>query len=313
MRNLKLLWTFTAVLLAATVFLSVKLVLITRESPARAVQAVLNTTQDKTAAKIGQQEIAESTLRERLYQKYGKELLNQMLDRQAISMEAESLGIKVADPEIDGELKRMQQGYESEELFYLSMQEQLGMSRGELREDVGYKLLAEAIATRDIHISDNEINSYVASHPDEFRTSIQYKILQIINDTQAQAAKTAEMARAGADFMKLAKERSLDTGTAAEGGDLGWIEEKDPFVPGPIRKAASTMKVGEVSKPIALGDGFAVIKLADRKEQSPGSPEQIRSSVRKQLALQKAPPIKNIIQGLREKLHAAILDPKLQS
>ena len=73
-----------------------------------------------------------------------------MLDRDAIQMEADELGFKLTRADIDDELKRMQQGYESEELFYKSMKEQVGMSELELRQDVNYKLLLERIATKDI-------------------------------------------------------------------------------------------------------------------------------------------------------------------
>ena len=80
-----------------------------------------------------------------------------MLDRYAIQMEADELGFKLTRADIDDELKRMQQGYESEELFYKSMKEQVGMSEPELRQDVNYKLLLERIATKDIHVTDEEI------------------------------------------------------------------------------------------------------------------------------------------------------------
>ena len=45
---------------------------------------------------------------------YGAELLGQMLDREVIRLEGNETGTSIGSAEINRELKRMQQGYESE-------------------------------------------------------------------------------------------------------------------------------------------------------------------------------------------------------
>ena len=49
---------------------------------------------------------------------YGAELLGQMLDREVIRLEGNETGTSIGSAEINRELKRMQQGYESEQQFY---------------------------------------------------------------------------------------------------------------------------------------------------------------------------------------------------
>jgi peptidyl-prolyl cis-trans isomerase D len=65
--------------------------------------------------------------------------------------------------------------------------------------------------------------------------------------------------RAGADFAALARKESQDSGSAAQGGDLGWAE-RSAYV-GPFADAVFTMKQGELRGPVETEFGFHVIRL----------------------------------------------------
>jgi foldase protein PrsA len=267
---------------------------------------------DTVIAQIGGIQILQSELAYNLYTTHGSELLNQMLDREAIQMEAEAIGLKLTRADIDQELKRMQQGYESEELFYKSMKEQVGMDKDELRQDVNFKLLLEGIATKNIQVSDEEIAAYMNEHKDEFKNTILLHIEQIQVDNLNDASRVLDLLKKGNDFKKVARENSTDSATASDGGDLGWVEEDDPFIPSPILKAAKTLGTGEISAPVEIEGHYYIIRLLDVKENSKGTLEEIKTTLRKQLALQKALPLKKITQDLREKRGAIILDPVLK-
>jgi foldase protein PrsA len=310
MRNVKLLWGTVIVLIVAVVVLG-RLAMHSADVRSQPKPEQSPDTRSRIVAKIGNKNITAGTLLDSLYSTYGGELLGRMLDREAIRMEAAEIKLKVDETEIDKELKRMQQGYESEEAFYQSMKEQLGMTREELYADTYDKLLLEGIATHGIDIGEQQVDDYMREHPDEFKNTIQLHLQQIISDTQEQADKTYQLATGGADFSQLARERSLDTNTANDGGDLGWVDEHDPFLPDAVMKAARGLKPGEISRPIRLDNGYAVIKLSERKEQTKGALQELRESVRKQLALQQAPPLKDITQRLRQKHNASIVDPAL--
>lgn len=312
MRNVKLLWGIIVVLFAALVLVSGAALFQGRTDRSTPPGHTSPADDDTVVATIGDRSIKLSELNANMYHRYGAELLNQMLDRQAIQYEADELGMRVERAEIEQELKRMQQGYESEEQFYRAMKEQVGLSKSELSEDVYYKLLLERIATRGITVSDQELDAYIKAHPEEFRSRVQLHLRQIVNQTQEQANRTIELLRGGKDFAQLARDRSIDTATAGEGGDLGWVDEDDPFVPAPVMKAALKLKAGEYSDPVATDEGFVVVKLQERKEQSKGDAGQLRDALRKQLALQKARPLKEVTQELRNKRHAVIVDAQLR-
>jgi len=86
---------------------------------------------------------------------------------------------------------------------------------------------------------------------------------QVDVDTARQAAEDlARRAREGEDFAELARENSQDVGSAAEGGDLGWIE------PGYMVKAFEDAVYelsleNPVSDPVQTGFGWHVIYLRD--------------------------------------------------
>ncbi|WP_438448979.1 foldase protein PrsA [Gorillibacterium sp. sgz5001074] len=312
MRNIKLLWGLTVILSAAVLVLGLLVIRLSGREQGLPDAAAPDPEAERVVAKIGGREFTLGVLEEQLMDKHGAELINQLLDREAVRLESERIAVKVTREEVDRELKRMQQGYDSEEQFYESMKTQVGMSKEEIREDVYYKLLLDAVATSSIKVSGAEVDAYIKEHPEEFHMASLLRIGVIVNKTADQAKRTLELFRSGKDFAQLAKERSLDTASAAEGGDLGWVEDNDPFIPQEYLKAARTLKVGDVAGPVETDGGFAVILLKDKKDQSKGSMEEIRARVTKQLALQKAPPLQDILQSLRKKYDAVILDPALK-
>lgn len=84
----------------------------------------------------------------------------------------------------------------------------------------------------------------------------------ILVASEEEAKAVIERLKNGEDFGALAAELSQDTGSAANGGDLGWFG-KGQMVP-PFEEAAFNLKVGEISKPVQSDFGWHVIQLLDR-------------------------------------------------
>ncbi|MEH6755855.1 MAG: peptidylprolyl isomerase, partial [Alphaproteobacteria bacterium] len=70
----------------------------------------------------------------------------------------------------------------------------------------------------------------------------------------------------GADFRAVAQQFSKSA-SAAIGGDMGWIlpGELEPS----INAAISDLKVGDVSDPLEVSDGIAIIRLSDQRTNAP--------------------------------------------
>jgi len=63
----------------------------------------------------------------------------------------------------------------------------------------------------------------------------------------------------GADFGSLAANNSLDSGTKAKGGDLGWFGKGAMLAP--FEAAAFGLKIGEISQPVQTTAGWHIIQV----------------------------------------------------
>src|SRR3546814_17065968 len=99
------------------------------------------------------------------------------------------------------------------------------------------------------------------------------------------AERLAEQARAGATFGALAQQFSQSP-SAANGGELGRVQEGqlDPRLEG----ALADMQPGQISEPIAVENGFYILRLNDRRRiEGAGSGEPTLSL--RQVSLPVAP------------------------
>ncbi|MEW6401362.1 MAG: peptidylprolyl isomerase [Chloroflexota bacterium] len=69
----------------------------------------------------------------------------------------------------------------------------------------------------------------------------------------------------GEDFAALAQELSQDTGSGANGGDLGWFGKG--MMVAPFEEAAYALQPGEISDPVQSDFGFHIIQLIARQER----------------------------------------------
>jgi len=104
----------------------------------------------------------------------------------------------------------------------------------------------------------------------------------ILVASEDEAKKLSDELKKGGDFDKIAKEKSTDKGSGTKGGDLGWFT-KDKMVP-EFADAAFKLKKGEVSAPVKSAFGWHVIKLEDRRAVKAASFDEMKESLRAELA-----------------------------
>ena len=68
----------------------------------------------------------------------------------------------------------------------------------------------------------------------------------------------------GADFAETARKYSTCP-SAKDGGDIGFFQRND-FPPSKFIEAAFSMKVGEISEPVKMQNGYQIIKITDKEE-----------------------------------------------
>jgi peptidyl-prolyl cis-trans isomerase C len=105
----------------------------------------------------------------------------------------------------------------------------------------------------------------------------------ILVATEAEAKALLAELKKGTPIDKLAKEKSTDKASGAEGGDLGWFKRTDMVKE--FSDAAFALKKGELSEtPIKTQFGYHIIKVEDRRQAPPPAFEEIAEQIREDLA-----------------------------
>jgi len=105
----------------------------------------------------------------------------------------------------------------------------------------------------------------------------------ILVSTEDEAKALIAELKKGANFDKLAKEKSTDKASGAEGGDLGWFKKSDMVKE--FADAAFSLKKGDLTDtPVKTQFGYHVIKLEDRRQAPPPTFEELSDQIREELA-----------------------------
>jgi peptidyl-prolyl cis-trans isomerase C len=88
----------------------------------------------------------------------------------------------------------------------------------------------------------------------------------ILVETEDEAKAIVEQLKGGADFAALAKEKSKDTGSAQNGGDLDFMG-KSELVP-EFAEVAFKMYPGQTSNPVKTQFGWHVIKVEEKRARA---------------------------------------------
>ena len=87
-----------------------------------------------------------------------------------------------------------------------------------------------------------------------------------------------------ADFAELAHSQSEDPGSAAQGGEIGWLTESQ--IQPEIRAKFPELKHHVVSDPISLADGWHIFQVRDVREPHTLTFEQVRESLAQEMRAQ---------------------------
>ncbi|MGE8668660.1 MAG: SurA N-terminal domain-containing protein [Achromobacter mucicolens] len=167
---------------------------------------------------------------------------------------------------------------------------------------VQYLVLDEAAATQGVQVKDEDLAAYYEQNKNRFGQPERRRASHIFIELpsggsedarKAARAKAEDIAKqAAADpgkFAELAAKNSQDSGSAAKGGDLGWIAPGSQA--GPLDKAIFGLAAHQVSGVVESPFGLHILKVT---EISPAAikplaevKDQITAEVRKQIAAQR--------------------------
>ena len=142
-----------------------------------------------------------------------------------------------------------------------------------------------ATIAREFKIDEASMKAYYEKNVVN-NTPKEFKARHILVKTEDEAKTLIVDIEGGADFSKLAKEKSMDAGSASHGGDLGWFTEQDMVAP--FSKMAASLKKGELGKvPVNSQFGWHVIILDDVRSIKPPEFDAVKLDIEKILIKEK--------------------------
>lgn len=182
-------------------------------------------------------------------------MLDNMITQELLLQEAEKRGLSVSDEEVEEDIQSMVTNqYGGSQADLEEAVQQAGMTMDFFKDAKKEELLLTKLQTELVN-NPETVDVIKASH--------------ILVDTEEEANEIIAQLDGGADFAALAQEKSTDTGSAANGGELGYFAVNgvttskmvDAFSQG-----AQALEVGEYSKtPVQSEFGYHIILVEDKQ------------------------------------------------
>lgn len=175
-----------------------------------------------------------------------------LVQRQEYEREAEKLGVKITDAQIQKKVDDVKKQYfgGDQKKFEAGLKAQ-SYTLEALRDDARAQLASEGIykdITSDVKVSDAEAQQYYDDNIDRYKVAESREVRHILVKTKDEADQLHdELVNGGANFTTLAKEKSLDPGSKEQGGKL--TVSKGQTVEA-FDKAAFSLDTNEISDPI---------------------------------------------------------------
>ena len=194
--------------------------------------------------------------------------LQRRIFRAVLEPEAEDRGIEITDEIVEERMDEIRSDFDTDAAFEEALKEQnLSLEHFEgLVYDQQLEELLKDEVTSDLTPSDAELRAF---YTDNAQRYIETDVAHIVVSSQSDAKRIAkELQKTPPDeiksaFAELAREESIDTASAAAGGEIGTLVagEGEPA----FEQAASQVKVGGVSDPVQTEVGWEVILVEDRR------------------------------------------------
>jgi peptidyl-prolyl cis-trans isomerase SurA len=295
-----------------------------RKSPPTNVAATVNnrpitdTELDKTyqqsqLATPGQDSSEEQIMTQKL------ELLRSLIDNEIMLQRAEKEGLLASDNDVETKLTELRAPYTKEQFEQQLKTSKMTLEdlKSKIRHELSIQKLINKDITSHITITDSDVTNFYNSNKASFNLAEpRVHMAQILvtpnpdpnvrNLKNSKAQNDAEASRKirdieqrlqrGEDFAMVAQSYSEDPGSAANGGDLGFIPESAlEKANSELRRMVMSLPPGAISPVIHTQEGYRIFKVISK--ESAGQRElndpRVQQSIRETLLNRKDQLLKN--------------------
>jgi peptidyl-prolyl cis-trans isomerase C len=207
-----------------------------------------------------------------------RSVLDQLITYHLLAQESRARKMDVDDAAVEAQMGQIRGSFPTDQAFQQGIAAQ-GLTIDQVRQQTRTNLLVQKVIDAEVAskivVQDADVSAFYQQNLERFKQGDTVHASHILiglpqNPTPEQKtqAKTKAQAvlkqvRSGGDFAALARAESQDTGSAQNGGDLGFFP-KGQMTPA-FEEAAFKTKPGAVTAVVETPFGFHIIKVHERR------------------------------------------------
>jgi peptidyl-prolyl cis-trans isomerase SurA len=221
------------------------------------------------------------------------QVLRNLIDERLQIQEAKAKEITVEKKDVDDTFTRVAKNFKRTPDNFDEYLRQRGASATTLRQQIKAELAWNRLLRRKVepfvNVGDDEVQAVIAQlekakGQDEYRVGEIFLGAPAGQDTaqMATAENIVKQVRTGGSFVAYARQFS-ESASASQGGDMGWMRAAQ--LPQSERTVLAGLRPGQVSDPVRVAGGIAVVALVDKRQVLVADPENATLSL-KQMSLE---------------------------
>ena len=240
---------------------------------------------------------------------FKQRLLDNLVNQKLIEQAAKDKNIKISDADVKKQVDQLKAGFKDTAQFKAALKS-AGMTEESLTEQIRQQLMTQKLIeslSADEKVTQAEITTYYNANKTQFFQKASKRASHILFkvEDKKKAEKVLAEIKAGSDFGTLAKANSIDTATAAKGGDLGWPSVT--YVP-EFQAALDKLSKGQMSGLTQTPYGWHIIKVTDVRSGTQQSIAQVKTQIEQIIIQQRrADSYQKFLNDLRKKAKIEIL------
>lgn len=166
------------------------------------------------------------------------------------------------------------------------------------------RILGDMLVEKEVNgsINDQAVQALYQEQLRLARTSEEIRVRLILSRTRPEADAVIGLLNQGAAFAAVAQERSIDEATRFSGGDLGYSTLD--VMPEAYANALRAASAGSTVGPFQTEGGWAVLRVEDRRKESPPTLDQARPQIVRYLTYEG---VRRLLEQLRGKAKVEVL------
>jgi peptidyl-prolyl cis-trans isomerase SurA len=240
-----------------------------------------------------------------------KNILEDLIRQRLFLQKANEMGMGSGmDVQVSAQIEAMRKQYNIKDMeeFEKALESQ-GMTLASYREYVKKQMiignLINSFVDSRITLLSEEVERYYKDHVKDYSSAEEVTLSEILitiggNDGQAESLANEYRKRLlkGESFAAMASQYSKGP-TASKGGNIGTYQTAK--LSPQIAEAIASLKEGEISQAVKIGDSYAIFRVDSRKEPQVRPFEEVRNEIKNILFMQRQrPELERFVAQLKE-------------